>query len=280
MSNDCFLAHYRETDSTCQSLATHLLETSRLCKSYASKIRMSEVGELIGLLHDLGKYSHDFQIYIKSATNLLNPDIDNEYVDVKGLKGRIDHSTAGAQWVWKKFSRSNDQGRLIGQILSVCIASHHGGLLDCLKIDGTNGFQKRISKKDAETHLHECLNSCEQEIVEKLNRLTSYRFIQDVWEKIVAIVEPHKVESGRLKHFRIGFLTRFLFSCLIDADRINSADFENPGNRKLRTFGPPKWQSAIDRLEFHLAGLSVRNQVDVIRNQISIQGSIPKKKTD
>lgn len=47
--------------------------------------------------------------------------------------------------------------------------------------------------------------------------------------------EQHgQVISEAVKCFYIGFWTRFLFSCLIDADRINSADFENPGNAAYR----------------------------------------------
>jgi CRISPR-associated endonuclease/helicase Cas3 len=269
--DDGFIAHRRESDGKVQTVISHLNEVSTICSRLTDKIDLPKAGRLLGMLHDLGKYSHDFQVYIKSATNLLNPDIDDEYVDVKGLKRRIDHSTAGAQWVWQKFSGSGEQGRLISQILSVCLASHHGGLLDCLRVDGTNGFMKRISKKDEETHLHECLKSCEQEIMETLAGFVSYRFLSDIWNKIVAIVEPHRTEAARLKHFRLGFLARFLFSCLIDADRISSADFECPGNRKFRTFDPPNWQPAIDRLELHLAGLAESNPVDSIRNRISIQ---------
>ena len=96
-------------------------------------------------------------------------------------------------------------------------------------------------------------------------------FLKDVWDKIVAVVEPTKNEAARLKHFRLGFFTRFLFSCLIDADRINSADFENPGNRKIRPSCSQNWQPVIDRLELHLAGLDERNQVDAIRNRVSNQ---------
>lgn len=266
-----FIAHQRKSDGKIQTVYEHLDEVAAICSLLTSKIDLPEAGRLLGLLHDFGKYSHDFQNYIKSATDLLDPDIDDEYVDSKGLKGKIDHSTAGAQWVWQKLGRSNDQGRLIGQILAVCLASHHGGLLDCLRVDGINGFQKRLSKKDANTHLHECLNTCEKEIVSTLNGFDSNLLLKDVWEKIVSVVKPQKNEAARLKHFRLGFLTRFLFSCLIDADRINSADFENPSNKRCRFFGPVNWQIAIDRLESYLAGLEIRNQVDVIRNQISSQ---------
>jgi CRISPR-associated endonuclease/helicase Cas3 len=254
-----------------QSVRRHLNEVSHICRQLTGKLGLPEVGQLLGLLHDFGKYGHNFQIYIKSATALLNPDIDDEYVDSESLRGTIDHSTAGAQWLWQTLSKYGEQKKLVGQILAVCLASHHGGLFDCLQVDGTNGFHKRISKEDSQTHLQECLQLCDHEILVKIKTITSKTLLTELWGKIVSIVEPNKKESERLKHFRIGFFTRFLFSCLIDADRINSADFENPGNVKLRSSGPPDWQQAIDRLETYLSSLKVRNQVDVIRNQISNQ---------
>jgi CRISPR-associated endonuclease/helicase Cas3 len=269
--DDVFIAHQRKSDNNIQTVGKHLIEVSAICGRLSHKIGLPEAGQLLGLLHDLGKYSHAFQVYIKSSIGMYNPDIDDEYVDVKGLKGKIDHSTAGAQWVWQKSTGYGIRGRLIGQILAVCLASHHGGLIDCLRADGENGFQKRICKEDEKTHLMECLNTCEKEITTQLSNFASNRFLKDVWEKIVAVVEPRKSEADRLKHFRLGFFTRFLFSCLIDADRINSADFEHPANAKHRFSGPPNWRTAIARLESHLAGLYERNKVDTIRNRISDQ---------
>ena len=134
--NSKFIAHQRESDKNVQTVFSHLNEVSDICTQLSSKLDLPEVGRLLGLLHDLGKYSQVFQTYIKSATDILNPDIDDEYVDAKGLKGKIDHSTAGAQWVWQKLGHHGEQGKLIGQILAVCLASHHGGLIDCLKVDG------------------------------------------------------------------------------------------------------------------------------------------------
>ena len=128
--NGEFIAHRRESDQKEQSVCDHLEEVSAICGKLAGKIGVSEAGCIIGLLHDLGKYSHTFQAYIQSSTGMLNPDIDDEYVDAKALKGKIDHSTAGAQWVWQRFYRYGKQGQggLVGQILAVCLASHHGGL--------------------------------------------------------------------------------------------------------------------------------------------------------
>lgn len=266
-----FIAHRRDSDGKIQSVYEHLNNVSQICSQLTGKVGLPEAGSLLGLLHDIGKYSHDFQTYIKSATDLLNPDIDDEYVDAAGLKGKIDHSTAGAQWIWQRFNTYGIQGRMIAQILAVCLSSHHGGLIDCLQVDGTNGFQKRITKEDKRSHLHECMNSCEKELITELERLSSKRLLKSIWKKIVSIIEPEKSETDRIKSFRCGFFTRFLFSCLIDADRMNSADFENPENETCRYTGPPEWQIAIDRLETFISGLEVRNGVDVIRNQISSQ---------
>jgi CRISPR-associated endonuclease/helicase Cas3 len=58
-----------------------------------------------------------------------------------------------------------------------------------------------------------------------------------------------------------GFLTRFLFSALIDADRLNSA--ERKPNAK------PEWLPLIEILEDYLSNLMVKNRIDQIRTAIS-----------
>jgi CRISPR-associated endonuclease/helicase Cas3 len=265
------IAHYREVDGEKQYVHLHLTNVSNLAGGLAGKIGLARAGQLLGLLHDLGKYSSAFQAYIQSATELLDPDRDDEWVDAASLKGKIDHSTAGAQWIWQQFCRYGEQGKLVGQILAVCLASHHGGMLDCLQPDGVNSFLKRVGKEDDQSHLQECLTLCDEEIVEKLKTFASADFLKEFLAIIVVIVAPQKNEHDRLKHFRLGFLARFLFSCLVDADRIDSADFENPPNNQARRHGPVDWKPAIDRLEKKFSSLNVRNEVDEIRNIISQQ---------
>ena len=145
MRSNCFVAHHRASDQTEQSVREHLEDVSLISRCLAEKIGVPGAGELLGLLHDFGKYSQQFQAYIQSATGMLNPDVDDEYVDATTQRGRIDHSSAGAQWIWENFRRYGPQGELVGQILALCLASHHGGgLIDCLKPDGENGFAARV----------------------------------------------------------------------------------------------------------------------------------------
>jgi len=92
-----FIAHRRK-DGVEQSLASHLTEVGEISAQLAYKFGVADAGKLTGLLHDMGKFSSDFQSYIGSATGKIRPD-ENKYVDFDGLKGKIDHSSAGAQWV-------------------------------------------------------------------------------------------------------------------------------------------------------------------------------------
>ena len=76
--------------------------------------------------------------------------------------------------------------------------------------------------------------------------------------------------NDKIKEFYLGCLTRFLFSCLIDADRINSSDFEREEQKEIRRLAEkPDWQSAIDKLEAKLAGFENYYPIDEIRRKIS-----------
>lgn len=69
-----YLAHGKQT------IAEHLKGVSEKSSIFAAKIGLEKHGELIGMLHDLGKYSKDFQNYLKSALGLINPEKD-DYAD-------------------------------------------------------------------------------------------------------------------------------------------------------------------------------------------------------
>lgn len=263
-----YIAHIREKDREKQSLEDHLLEVSEIAKALAAKIGVPSAGELIGLLHDFGKYSQEFQNYIKSATGELNPDED-DYVDARGMKGRVDHSTAGAQHVWKKLRvfGGAGQGELCGEILALCIASHHSGLIDCLSVAGEPTFFRRMDKSYEKTHLKECLGCANTKVLGRIDDLAGANVIKECIE----VLKPFILENSKINAFNIGFFTRFLFSCLIDADRLNSAEFEVPirKSERLKNAGVPKWSQPIVRLEEFLASKEVKYPIDYLRKEIS-----------
>jgi CRISPR-associated endonuclease/helicase Cas3 len=274
-----YIAHQRKIDGDIQRLEEHLLGVADIAKSLSSKIGLKEQGELVGLLHDLGKYSNEFQGYLKSAVGLINPDED-DFVDARGLKGKVDHSTAGAQLVWEELSKQGGMGLIAGQILALCIASHHSGLIDCLSSD-TNGpvgdvFTRRVSKRDDRTHLREAISKMDAPIARRFRELVSSpELIDNLKESIRQVMlrdDVKGIDPGQnlISQFKIGLLVRFLFSCLIDADRVNTADFENPKAAKNRLNGQyTEWELLTERLENRLQRFAIEKPIDEIRRRIS-----------
>lgn len=270
-----FIAHQRSSAPKYQSLETHLLEVSDLAQFFAQKIGMGSAGALIGLLHDLGKYSLAFQNYIQSAVGILNPDEDAEYVDAKGLKGKIDHSSAGAQLVWQELSRQGSVGHFAAQIFALCIASHHSGLIDCLGMsagqEATDTFSKRMQKADALTYLAEARAKMDATVQARLRQLLAMPELLTGIKRHAAAIEKRDNDQ-QIRQFKFGLMTRFLFACLIDGDRINSADFEKPKAARYRRHGQYEaWPVLIERLEHQLASFSGTLAIDQIRASIALQ---------
>ena len=266
-----YIAHVRKSDGQPQSLQTHLTETAEIAKLLASKLDLDQAGELLGLMHDFGKYSRKFQKYIHDETGLFNPDLDDEESTPNGSK--VDHSTAGAQWVYRelrKFGAAQGIGELFGQMLGLCIASHHGeGLIDCLDREGNPKWVERFNKTNELTHLAECERNADEVVQQKAHELAGENLIRSLLKAVKPILSD-PVSNDKIKEFYLGCLTRFLFSCLIDADRINSSDFEREAQKEVRRLTEkPDWQSAIDKLETHLASFENRYPIDEIRRRIS-----------
>ena len=267
-----YIAHIRKAGGDPQSLEEHLLGVAEIAKKLASKIGLEPQGELIGLLHDLGKYSNEFQYYLKSAVGLINQDKD-EFVDAQGLKGKVDHSTAGAQLVWEELSKHGQLGQVVGQMLSLCIASHHSGLIDCLSSNANKPvediFTRRTGKRDDRSHLREAMSKMDTLIDKRFRELSAMpSLISGIEETIRKVARGEKVEA--IIRFKVGLLVRFLFSCLIDADRVDTADFEKPRAARHRLNGQyTEWPLLIERLEKHLEGFTIRNPIDEVRRNIS-----------
>lgn len=265
------IAHLRKSDGQIQSVQAHLKETAVLAKAFAKKLNLELPGELLGLMHDFGKYSHKFQKYIHDETGLFNPDLDDEESISNGSK--VDHSTAGAQWIYRelrKFGATQGIGELFGQMMGLCIASHHGeGLIDCLDGEGNAIWKKRFEKDDELTHLVECEHNADEAIKQKAHELVGENLIRSLLNTVKPILSD-QTTNNKIKEFYLGCLTRFLFSCLIDADRINSSDFEREAQKEVRRLiEKPDWQSAIDKLEGKLAAFENRYPIDEIRHRIS-----------
>ena len=115
---------------------------------------------------------------------------------LEGSSERVDHSSAGARMAQKNGGR-------LGLLLSYAIAGHHGGIPD-------GGEQ--------ETQLHFRLKHSHPPIAEKL----------DVLDPCKGNLElPFRLVQG-MGGFALSFFTRMLFSCLVDADFLDTERFCDP----------------------------------------------------
>jgi len=263
-----------------QELYEHLEGVANLAKFHAGKIGMGDYGELLGLLHDVGKYSAEFQKYITDAIKKdapqFNPDEDEEFEDPTGKKGKIDHSTAGAQFLSRKNNLSNAH-KILMQILSLSLVSHHSGLIDCLTTDNSgtwDSYSRRLSKHENKTHWQECLKNVDERILKRIDAiLVDKSFTKPFEEKCRDILRsaPESNPHSAVAQFQLGLLVRFLFSILIDADRQDTADSEKPKMAQHRQQGNYRsWDELIDRLENKYETFETNNRVDEIRTEISM----------
>src|SRR3990170_4570200 len=265
--NADYIAHRREKDEEIHWLSQHLAEVSKITGEFASKIWLQEQGEIIGLLHDIGKASQEFQLYIKSAVGLINPDED-DYVDAAVKKGKVDHSTAGAQLICLELSQNEKEALFTVQVLSMCLASHHSGLIDCISPDGKNIFLKLMEKDKEKTHVDEIVGKLSDQAKEFIrNRVQVNDFTKGIIERFKSLKTDD--DSKETLCFKYGLMLRFLFSCLIDADRLNTADFEEPILKKLRPYGNYEdWKVLINRLNKKLEDFDSKG-INAIRQRIS-----------
>lgn len=98
-----------------QPLQLHLANVARNAGESAALFDSSDWARAVGWLHDLGKYSNEFQDYLQGAN-----DMD---ACIESLRGRVDHSTAGAQYAAHNLA-------ILGHLLAYAVAGHHSGLLN------------------------------------------------------------------------------------------------------------------------------------------------------
>lgn len=249
-----------------QPLSDHLLGVAAGCRARAAKIGLATAGELIGLLHDLGKYSDQFQQYLRSAVAAME---DSERAVPR--KGSVVHSTAGAQVIWKRLKAKGQREAMFAEVLALCVASHHSGLIDCVSPSGKDSLTTRAESPETLSHLEQSWGKADSAIRSRAEQLLDDgRIVEELMRCFTAISKADKHEPTR--RFKVGLLTRFLLSALIDADRTNTADSSKPSQVGLRQHGEyVGWKVLRDRLEESLAEFSNAMPIAQIRAQVSNQ---------
>lgn len=246
--------HIRK-DGAVQTLEEHLLGTADLAESFTSQIGLKNVGRVLGLLHDLGKASHEFRDYILGESN--------------SCRGEVDHSSAGAQYIYQREESLNSSNVGIctaRQMLELAIASHHSGMIDCISMDGEDVYRRRMEKNHANTHLLESLKSISPSILEEIEFILPSAE-DSLASMVMRLFNESKTESVKDKgHMRLGLLSRFLLSCLIDADRIDTSNFMDSTKESVDMVD---WGALSSKLETALEQMGGDDVVSAARKTVS-----------
>jgi CRISPR-associated endonuclease/helicase Cas3 len=256
-----FCAHINPTTLKEQSVKEHLYNVSEMAMEFGSKISLAATGKLIGLLHDMGKETNLFNSYIHYSS--MNP-------NDKSYKGTINHSTAGSKFIYDNFYNTTDPyQKFTAQLISTAICSHHGGLIDCLDIRGLDVYTNKM-KTEINIHYEEALSNFMMECSDMSN-------IKDLFNKSKVeirnlLIKINKIDSSsKFGRFASGLIEKYLFSCVIDADRYDTYIFMEGKNEKHPINKPALWNELSEILEAKLKNYPKLNKIDKLRDEISLK---------
>jgi len=185
-----YYAHSLEgkPQETWQPLDEHLANVAKLAAKFAEGFDSEDWAHNAAWLHDLGKADSAFQGYLMRENELDDSDYDS---------GRINHSSAGAA-----FAKEN-LGNCAGLVLAYLTAGHHAGLPDWFSSDSGNAA---LSVRLVEGGIN-------------LAKIKQY--VEFVSEKLLPCTTPAKFVKSENLHFWM----RILYSCLVDADFLDTESF-------------------------------------------------------
>jgi CRISPR-associated endonuclease/helicase Cas3 len=198
-SRPLYAAHSPNEVGRWQPMDEHETKVGELGERFAAAFGAGALGRLCGLLHDAGKYHDDFQTYL------------DECVAAKAAGGRgpnrgPDHKSAGALWI-----QELNEG--LAEFLKPIIAGHHGGLPS--QADLENLEQQREFHTPSVERARAALGDLE---------------LPDL-ERVPAMARLQTEHQSEL-------FVRFLYSCLVDADSLDTERHFNEAKTVQREGAP------------------------------------------
>ncbi len=247
-----YTAHIREYDREKQTVRQHCEGTAEKARRYAEGFGAGNIAYLQGILHDMGKLCDKFNDYINGLNNCR--------------RGEIDHSYAGARYLYE-LARQSDDGFVRGAagLIARTIISHHG-VHDWIDGDGNNYFSVRTSKDELYDEIlgNLPLVCPETEILALLDKAAGE------FRDFIARIKPIDMKKKENRSFYMGMLERLMQSVLIDADRTDTADFMSDTRTEKLFDTETLWEAMHDRMEEKLKGFAHKtDSISVQRRSIS-----------
>ena len=194
-----------EVDSW-QLLSDHADAVAHMAANFAEGFSSATHASLMSKCHDIGKARNAFQSYLRQCNGVEDDDQDF---------GDHSHSGAGACWLW-------NHAQSLGKALAYCVAGHHAGLPDWSGGEKPGGaLSIRLQEEESvlsEPAVREWISIHEEDWLR---------------EQLAPPFLFSRNDSS------LPFWIRMMYSCLVDADFLDTEAFMNPQQSSLRSIGQP-----------------------------------------
>lgn len=232
-----YYAHTRE-DGERQTVKAHLTGVSEKAEKFSVDL-LKPIAKKASLYHDIGKYALNFQ-----------KRLDNDKV-------KFSHAACGAL-EYKKFADKND---CFAPLMEYCIAGHHTGLMDGGTVADSSdsptlsGTLKRENEYTGESDYSAYATKIEFATLTQEERTPLYN-------ELLSAKDPTELIE------RYAFFTKYVFSCLTDADFLDTEIF---CNKNVERGMSGDFKMALDKLNRELSDMPSNTPLRQARSRIQQQ---------
>lgn len=232
-----YYAHTRE-DGERQTVKAHLTGVSEKAEKFSVDL-LKPIAKKASLYHDIGKYALNFQ-----------KRLDNDKV-------KFSHAACGAL-EYKKFADKND---CFAPLMEYCIAGHHTGLMDGGTVADSSdsptlsGTLKRENEYTGESDYSAYATEIEFSTLTQEERTPLYN-------ELLSAKDPTELIE------RYAFFTKYVFSCLTDADFLDTEIF---CNKNVERGMSGDFKMALDKLNRELSDMPSNTPLRQARSRIQQQ---------
>lgn len=196
-----------------QTLAEHHAEVAKRAAGFAAPWA-SLTAALLGGAHDEGKNSDSFQERLH------------------GRHGKVDHTSAAYLYLAQQWA-ADPSGQLMARLLAYPLLGHHGGMADFGSPAESGTLAWRLSGQRI------------QEVPDwKPERAAPLAPAAGYFQELRPLMST---DGKRLDAFATAFMLRMLYSCLVDADYLDTERFCSPERHELRP-EPPDFEALEKRM--------------------------------
>lgn len=228
-------------------LTEHLNSVAKMAREFAEPFGAGDLAYVAGWLHDVGKFSEQFQRYLRQCHAAQGKGT------ARPRPGMAEHKGAGAKWAQDEI-RPPSQG-----MLALCVLGHHGGIPSLSNV--YNEIETRVARGHAKQAIANWCQVCPN-VVEALSQIPNNHALAGALE-------------AENKKRVLEMFTRFLFSCLTDADSLDTERHQRPDLAEKRRAAAERlyavangWLATMRAAQERLQAQASDTEVNRVRREV------------